>query len=114
MAAQKVLITLHGNDVASRFDLATEVLIASLDSDGKVVEEKTMVLPQASAEKLCHLILTEEIQVVICGGVEEEYHQYLTWKRVTVMDSIIGPYQRVLARLGEGSLKTGDILIEPM
>jgi hypothetical protein len=49
-----------------------------------------MVLPQASAEKLCHMIITEDIQAVICGGIEEEYYDYLCWKRIDVMDSVIG------------------------
>ena len=36
---KKILISLYGNDVAPRFDLATEVLIASLGEDGRVVDE---------------------------------------------------------------------------
>ena len=107
---KKVLITLYGNDVAPRFDLATEVLIASVADDGAVREEKTMVLPQASAEKLCHMVLTEEVQAVICGGIEQEYYEYLTWKRVHVIDSVVGIYEAVLQRFGKGTLKAGDIL----
>jgi predicted Fe-Mo cluster-binding NifX family protein len=110
--ATKVLICLHGNEVTPRFDLATEVLIAFIGGDGKVLEEKVVVLPKASAEMLCHMVLTENIQVVVCGGIEEEYYQYLTWKRVNVLDSVIGDCQAVLARLAEGRLKAGDILVE--
>jgi predicted Fe-Mo cluster-binding NifX family protein len=110
--ATKVLICLHGNEVTPRFDLATEVLIAFIGDDRKVQGEKVVVLPQASAEMLCHMVLTESIQVVICGGIEEEYYQYLTWKRVNVLDSVIGDYQEALARLAEGRLQAGDILIE--
>ena len=63
--ATKVLICLHGNEVTPRFDLATEVLIAFIDGDGKVLEEKVVVLPKASAEMLFHMVLTESIQVVV-------------------------------------------------
>jgi len=108
--ARKVLVTLYGNDVAPRFDLATEVLIAAVTADGAVLEEKTMVLPQASAEKLCHMVLTEEVEAVICGGIEQEYYEYLTWKRVNVIDSVAGCYEVVLERFGRGTLKAGDIL----
>ncbi len=107
----KILIPLFGNDVAPRFDLATEVLIAL--SDGSPIvpgEEKIVVLPQASAEQLCHLILTEKIQVVICGGIEEEYYQYLTWKQVDVYDSVVGSWEDVLACYGRGRLKSGAVL----
>ena len=78
---KKLLIALHEDDVAPRFDLTTEVLLVELDQEGKLMEERVLILPQPSSEKLCHLILTEGIDVVICGGIEEEYFDYLTWKR---------------------------------
>lgn len=105
----KVLVCLHGNEVSPRFDLATEVLIASVEN-GKVRGKSVVVLPQASAETLCHMILTENIQVVVCGGIEEEYYQYLTWKTVSVLDSVIGDSGEVLERLAKGRLHSGDAL----
>lgn len=109
----KSLICLYGNDIAPRFDLTTEVLIVTLGPEGGIEEERTLVLPQASPEKLCHMILTEDVKTVVCGGIEEEYHQYLTWKRVVVLDSVIGSCSRVLERLARGDLKAGDILWKP-
>jgi len=109
---KKILIPLHGNDVAPRFDLATEVLITVRDKNIAHGEEKIVVLSQASAEKLCHLILTEEIDVIICSGIEEEYYQYLTWKKVQVIDSVIGSWESVLKRFYEGMLRAGDILFD--
>jgi len=111
---RKVLITLHGNEVAPRFDLATEVLIAAVAPDGSVSEDKTLVLPQSSAEKLCHMVLTEGIGTVICGAMEQEYFEYLTWKRVNVIDSVVGCYQDVLKRFCEGKLEAGDLLLDSM
>lgn len=110
--ATKVLICLYDNEVTPRFDLATEVLIAFIGEDGKVQGKKVVVLPKASAEMICHMVLTESIQVVICGGIEEEYYQYLTWKRVKVLDSVIGDSGEVLERLAAGRLQAGDILVE--
>jgi predicted Fe-Mo cluster-binding NifX family protein len=108
----KVLITLYGNNVAPRFDLVTEVMIVLIGADGKMEEEKTLVLASPSAEKLCHMVLTENIQTVICGGIEEEYYQYLTGKRVKVIDSVIGDVDCALERLNHGDLKPGDILVK--
>jgi predicted Fe-Mo cluster-binding NifX family protein len=110
--SRKVLITLFENDVAPRFDLTTEVLISSLAEDGSVVQSKTIVLAHASAEDLCQLIQNEEIDVVICGGIEEDYMDYLTWKKVQVLDSVMGPWERVLARFREEDLQAGSILFE--
>jgi hypothetical protein len=56
------------------------------------------------------MILTEGITMVICGGIEEEYFQYLTWKKVRVIDSVIGPYDRALEFARGGKLEPGAIL----
>jgi predicted Fe-Mo cluster-binding NifX family protein len=108
----KILIPLYGNDVAPRFDMATEVFIVSIDENGESRDEKMVVLPEASGEKLCHMILVEGIRAVICGGIEDELFQYLTWKRVKVLDSVIGPYRIALERFKKGALRAGDILFE--
>lgn len=110
---KKILIPLYDNDVAPRFDLATEVVIVVLGEDGTPWEERLVVLPQASAEQLCQLILTEGVGAVICGGVEEEYYQYLTWKRVKVLDSVIGLWKPTLDRFLAGDLSAGDIVSDP-
>lgn len=109
---KKILIPLFLNEVAPRFDLASEVLVVSLSRDRRVEEERTMMLPQASSEKLCHLILTEHIETVICGAIEDEYYQFLKWKKISVLDSVAGPYKEVLERYVNRTLKAGDILWE--
>jgi predicted Fe-Mo cluster-binding NifX family protein len=109
---QKVLITLLESDIAPRFDLATEVVIATVDGSRSSDQSKTLVLAHPSAEEMCQLILEEGIDVVICGGIEEEFYDYLTWKQVRVIDSVAGPWQRALEGLAAGSLRTGDILFE--
>ena len=109
---KKALIPLHGNDVAPRFDLAAEALIAVGDEAGKKWKERIVVLSQSSSEQLCQLILTEGVDAVICGGIEEEHYQYLTWKRVQVFDSVIGPWEKALERFYQGRLQSGDIFYE--
>ena len=110
--AEKLLIPLHGNDIAPRFDLATEVLIISTGEKDEGRKERTVVLSQVSAEQLCHLVLTEGADVVVCGGIEEEYYQYLTWKRVKVLDSVIGPWKSILELYQRGKLNSGTIIHE--
>jgi len=108
--SERLLITIWRDQVAPRFDLTSEVLIATVDSTGEVLHSKTMVLPTVSAEGLCHMILTEGITTVICGGIEEEYFQYLTWKKVKVIDSVIAPHERALEFARAGRLEPGAIL----
>jgi hypothetical protein len=107
---ENLLITIWRDQVAPRFDLTSEVLIATVDSTGELLQSKTVVLPTVSAGDLCHLILTEGINSVICGGIEEEYFQYLTWKKINVIDSVIGPYELALEFARAGRLEPGTIL----
>lgn len=107
---RKICIPLFEEEVAPRFDLSTEVLIAELDTDGRIAQEKVLILPGPSAERLCHLVLAEHVHTVICGGIEEEVFDYLTWKRVEVLDDVIGLGSVVLRRHAAGRLKSGEIV----
>lgn len=107
---KRILIPLWGDDVAPRFDTAQEVLIAVVEEDGRISDKRVVILPEASAEGLCNLILTERIDEVICCGIEEEYYQYLVWKKVRVIDSVAGPSAAVLERAAAGRLASGEIL----
>jgi predicted Fe-Mo cluster-binding NifX family protein len=106
----KILIPLFDDTVAPRFDLATDVLIARMDAVGGVAERKLLILPQASAERLCQLVLAEAVTVVVCGGIEAEHYDYLTWKQVRVIDNVIGSTGEVLDRLSRNALAAGDVL----
>ncbi len=106
--ATKILIPIYKKEVAPRFDLALEALIVSID-EGKQ-KEKIIVMPHASAEEMCNLILNEKVDIVICGGIEEEHYQYLLWKNIQVFDSVVGPYGKALEKFKEGTLKQKDIL----
>ena len=108
--SKKILIPLFENDVAPRFDLATEVLIVTSNGEAGPESKRIVVLPQASADQLCHLIISESIQTVICSGIEDDYYQYLTWKRIKVIDSVIGSSEAALKCFFEGTLRPGTIL----
>ncbi len=109
----KILITIWHKDIAPRFDLASEVLMAETDGEtGEIKSKKTMVLPSTSAEELCRFILSEGVETVVCGGIENEYYRFLVWKHVKVVDSVIGPYAEALERAAKGALKEGAVLEE--
>jgi predicted Fe-Mo cluster-binding NifX family protein len=106
----KVFIPLYGEEVAPRFDLATEVLLGEYSKQGQIINEKVLLLPGPSAERLCQMILSESVKVVICGGIEQEFYDYLSWKHISVIDNIIGTGHAAFARLVSGQLNAGDIL----
>ncbi|MCP4604188.1 MAG: dinitrogenase iron-molybdenum cofactor biosynthesis protein [Proteobacteria bacterium] len=108
---ERILIPLYGDDVAPRFDMATDVMIATFGPGNELLEKRTVVLQHASPDKLCQLILTGNINAVICGGIEEEYFQYLTWKKIRIIDSVIGEAGQALELLRKDNLHPGQILI---
>ena len=109
---RKVLLVLYGNDIAPRFDQALELLIVSFGNDAKPVERRDMVLARPSAEELCRTVTSENVQTVICGGIEKKYLQYFGWKDVEVIHSVIGPAEVAVSRYRKGALKSGDLLSE--
>jgi predicted Fe-Mo cluster-binding NifX family protein len=105
-----ILITLYRDEVSPRFDLATEVLLVSVDADNREVRRQELVLAHASADDLCDLILDREVSVLITGGMEEEHYHYLRWKRLDVIDAVAGLAEDALALYLQGALESGAIL----
>lgn len=108
---KRILIPLRGDEIAPRFDLAPEVVIAALEDNGTIVEQRLLVMAQPSQEALCELILREKVDIVVCCGIEEEFYQYLTWKKVRVIDSVVGSCEKILDSFRSGDLAPGVILM---
>lgn len=104
-SVKNVLIVAQEGGVAPRFDLSLEAVVSTMSDDSR----QNLILPQSSAEELCHLIMKENIHDVVCGGIEEEFFQYLTWKKVRVLDNVIGPVDWALERWKSGRLQAGDV-----
>jgi len=108
--SMKIFITIHNTSVAHRFDLASEVLIAVHDGNRVVDDPRTIIMSRPSAEELCNLIIKEDVDTVICGGIEERYYKFLAWKKINVLDSVIGDFTAVLNLAGLGLLSPGTIV----
>lgn len=109
---RRILITVAKDEIAPRFDLTTEVLLVTLSEAEGVLSRKSFLLAHASGDELCDLALSRDMGIIVCGAIEDEYYHYLRWKRIEVIDSVMGPLERVLSRLIHGSLAPGDILYD--
>jgi hypothetical protein len=107
-----LLVPLLGDAVAPRFDLATEVLVARARKGRLSGEPRVVLLPGPSADELCSPILKEGITHVVCGGIEDAHYQYLTWKKVQVIDRVIGGWEGALRLALCGELRPGMIVRE--
>ncbi len=106
----KILVTLQNDDIAPRFDLATEVLIVRVGQGGVEGEPRTVLLPGPSSDELCSLVIKEDVSLVICGGIEETHYQYLGWKKIQVIDRVIGAAEKAVRLVLAGRLRSGAVL----
>jgi predicted Fe-Mo cluster-binding NifX family protein len=106
----KILLTVQDHSIAPRFDQATEIMIAEHDGQRLIAEPRTIILPHRSAEELSDLIVKEGVDCVICGGIEDSFHKFFTWKKITVIDGVIGSHAEALQRCLAGALLPGTVL----
>lgn len=106
----KIMISTRGDFVSPRFDLSSEVIIATCYDQQIMEEPRSLILADISAEILCELALKEKVAIVVCGGIEEEHFQFLSWKKIKVIDGVIGPFAEVLQLVLDNRLTPGAIL----
>jgi len=106
----KILVTVNKAHISPRFDLTIDALIATCEKNRLMTPFRTLLLTRPSAEELCALIMKENIDIVVCGGIEEKHLQYLTWKKIKVIHSVIGPYTEALNMTIDNQLEDGCIL----
>ncbi|KPJ99524.1 MAG: hypothetical protein AMJ60_04715 [Desulfobacterales bacterium SG8_35] len=106
----KILITIQKDEVAPRFDLTSEILITETQ-EGKITgEPRIILLPGTSGEDICGLAIKENVALLICGGIEDTHYQYLKWKKIKVVDGVIGPHEQALHSAMTNDLRPGAIL----
>ncbi len=105
----KIMISTRGDFVSPRFDLSSEVVIATCYDHQLMEEPRSLILSDISAEVLCDLALKEDVALVVCGGIEDEHYKFLIWKKIKVIDAVIGPYADVLQLAMNNELQSGTI-----
>ncbi len=106
----KILLTIKKKYISPRFDLTSEVLVALCEDHQILGNPRTILMTRPSSEELCALIIKERVNTVVCGGIEESHLQYLVWKKIQVIDSVVGPYSEALKAVTGGFLTPGIIL----
>ena len=106
----KILITIQNNSVAPRFDLTTEIVIVEYVNQQLQGGLRTIILPRRNAEDLSDLIVKEGIDCVICGSIEESFYKFFTWKKIAVIDGVIGSYTEAIELAITDQLQPGCIL----
>ncbi len=108
---RKMMVLIQGDFIAPRFDLTTEVLIVRFEKGNVIGEPKMIIMERSSDEALCQMAVEENITDIICGGIEEVHFNFLVWKKVTVLDAVIGSWRTAVEKGVAGTLQQGEILI---
>ena len=106
----KILVTIHKNEITPRFDHSSEILIVKTMGEEIIGNPRIILLPGTSGEDICGLATKENISMVICGGIEDTHYQYLKWKKIRVIDGVIGPYENAIKLAITNNLKPGAVL----
>lgn len=106
----KILITIEKNEVSPRFDQTSEILIIETEEGKNSDEPRIILLPGSSGEDICSLAIKENISLVVCGAIEDTHYQYLKWKKIKVIDGVIGPYEIAVDFAINNTLKPRIIL----
>ncbi|MFP4168407.1 MAG: NifB/NifX family molybdenum-iron cluster-binding protein [Desulfonatronovibrionaceae bacterium] len=110
-AAYKAVITMWDQYVSPRYDFAPELLVAKIQ-DRRIIKTRTVIPGCASADENCRLILAEGVQVVVTGAIRRRYFEYLIWKKIRVLDTVRGPWERALELLRLGELGPEAVLYD--
>ncbi len=110
MTLHKIAIPILGEEIVPRFDLTTEVIILTTDRNSCIQDKRTIVLPRSSSDELCHTLLAQEINTLICGAIEDEYYEFLKWKKLNIFDGVSGAWTHAFERWQTQTLHRGDIL----
>jgi len=114
MRLHKIAIPILGEEIVPRFDLTTEVIILTTVKHSGIQDKKIIVLPRSSPDELCNTLLVQEINTLICGAIEDEYYEFLKWKKLEVFDGVSGRWTQALERWRSRTLNPGDILFTRM
>ncbi|MFA5801957.1 MAG: hypothetical protein WC911_05700 [Thermoleophilia bacterium] len=106
----KVLIAVSKDDIAPRFDLTVEVVITEVDDGVVFPEPRELLLSEPSGDELCALVVNEAVDLVVCGGIDDVHYEYLMWKKIKLIDGVVGPYQEALRLLANGLLAPDTIV----
>lgn len=105
----KIAICQLKGRVSPRFNHSAEIVTVVIEN-GRILEKKIVGLSVLEPFELAEFLTGLDVEGVICGGVKEECRQMLRWKRIRLIDNVIGNVDAVLERFMKGELQPGDIV----
>ena len=100
----RLAIPLFGARVSPRFDHAPRLLLLSVE-EGKVVSREEMPLSPLALWQRVERLKELQVDVVICGGIDEGSKCWLLDHRIQVIPRIAGEAHRAVINFLAGRIK---------
>jgi len=104
----KVAIPMFNSRVSPRFDFASKILVATIDS-GKVVDKKEYHLTNLNPIRRSALLSEVRINILICGGISDFSLRLLMGNGIEVIPMVSGEVEEVLNLFVNGDLNSAVI-----
>ena len=103
-----IVCTVNGRIAPKYYDAAQ--LLSLIIKNGNVINREVIAVDALDPDELCALVLHLKADVVICGGIRQDYQRKLDGASVQLIYNVIGNIDDVVKRFVEGTLRTGDIV----
>jgi predicted Fe-Mo cluster-binding NifX family protein len=100
----KVAIPRFRERVAPCFEYSATITIFSIES-GSVVDQRDFTLQSRVALDRVRLLRDQEVDTLICGGVQEKFEDLVKARGIEVISWVSGDVEDLLKRFIKGKLK---------
>jgi predicted Fe-Mo cluster-binding NifX family protein len=111
----KIAIPLFENRISPRLDCAKKFLLLKVEEkDKKVISSKETEIKTSDTGENIEFYVSNEIDVVICGGISIEMQAFLVKHEVRVISWVTGEAHKALDLFIESKLVSGAMLCPGM
>lgn len=106
----KVVICEASGVFAPRYDHTENVIFLSINDSGEIESGITLNVEMLDPGGLTELIRLSAVDILICGGMQNEWKEKILNREIEIIDNIIGNAGKVVERLLSGNLNPGTII----
>jgi predicted Fe-Mo cluster-binding NifX family protein len=100
-----IAIPIYENRVMPRFGFTREIIVVTVE-DEKVVSNRRLTISQEELLSLPAMLASEQVSVLICGGIHPRFQQAIQQQRIELIWGVIGDWQEVVSAYLDGTLQS--------
>jgi predicted Fe-Mo cluster-binding NifX family protein len=104
----KIAIPMFNTRVSPRFDCASKILVATLDS-GQVVDKETYSLVNLNPIRRSSLLSDLGVNIILCGGISSFSQRLINANAIEIIPMVQGEIEEVIDLFIKGNLRSAII-----